>query len=60
MGAICQNCKTTLSCGCQKRQASNGVTVCSICLTKYEAGLLQAKQLKSPTNVTVLYNAARK
>lgn len=37
--AICSNCKTKLSCGCQKRTASNGTQVCSTCLGSYEAGL---------------------
>lgn len=37
--ATCSNCKTSLSCGCQKRKASNGTAVCSNCITKYEAGI---------------------
>jgi hypothetical protein len=39
--ATCSNCKTTLSCGCQKRTASDGNAVCSNCLTSYEANLKQ-------------------
>ena len=35
----CQNCKTVLSCGCQRRVATNGVVVCSNCLSKYETEL---------------------
>lgn len=35
----CSNCKSTLSCGCQKRVASNGASVCAACLTNYEASL---------------------
>ena len=37
--ATCSNCKISLSCGCQKRKASNGTAVCSNCITKYEAGI---------------------
>lgn len=37
--STCQNCKTQLSCGCQKRVAVNGAQVCSVCLTSYNASL---------------------
>jgi hypothetical protein len=37
--AMCPNCKAKMSCGCQKRTASNGQQVCSNCLGKYEAQL---------------------
>jgi len=37
--AACQNCKSQLSCGCQKRKASNGTQVCANCLVQYEAKL---------------------
>jgi hypothetical protein len=46
--SACANCKAKLSCGCQKRTASNGQQVCSNCLKKYEAGLkanLQKKKI---------------
>jgi len=33
----CSNCKQQLSCGCQKRNASNGVQVCTNCLSNYES-----------------------
>lgn len=63
----CSNCKATLSCGCQKRIASNGVTVCSNCQASYEASLGKAKTAtqagtvtSSPSNITVKYNPPRK
>jgi hypothetical protein len=34
--AVCSNCKKTLSCGCQKRKASNGASVCTNCISAYE------------------------
>jgi hypothetical protein len=37
--SACSNCKTRLSCGCQRRTASNGQPVCSNCITNYEAKL---------------------
>ena len=40
----CSNCKTQLSCGCQKRTASDGKQVCSSCLTTYEQKLAAAKK----------------
>jgi uncharacterized protein YbaR (Trm112 family) len=36
---VCPNCKAKLSCGCQRRKASNGEQVCSNCITNYEAKL---------------------
>jgi len=33
----CSNCNQQLSCGCQKRNASNGVQVCTNCLSNYES-----------------------
>lgn len=39
MAAICPNCKTKLSCGCQRRTASNGATACSSCIGAYEKKL---------------------
>lgn len=32
----CTNCGATITCGCQERVASNGVKVCSNCITAYE------------------------
>lgn len=37
--SACPNCGNQMSCGCQRRTASNGVTVCSSCLSAYEANL---------------------
>jgi len=41
----CPNCNTKLSCGCQKKTASDGKAVCSSCVTAYE------NKLKSQTSV---------
>ena len=41
--AKCNNCHAQLSCGCQKRTASNGVQVCSNCLVKYEEQIAALK-----------------
>ena len=35
----CQNCNSPISCGCQKRVASDGKQVCSSCLDAYERSL---------------------
>ena len=40
----CSNCNQQLSCGCQKRNASNGVQVCSNCLSSYESQIQATNQ----------------
>lgn len=55
MSSICPNCKSKLSCGCQKRTASDGATVCTTCINPYEAAL-KKKKSGSASNVTVLFN----
>jgi len=40
--SICPNCNAQLSCGCQKRTASNGTTCCENCIKTYEANLQAA------------------
>ena len=42
--AQCNNCQSTLSCGCQQRVASNGANVCANCITAYEAKLISQKK----------------
>ncbi|TXG79478.1 MAG: hypothetical protein E6R13_09780 [Spirochaetes bacterium] len=61
----CTNCGAKLSCGCQKRIASDGRAVCGSCLATYEAGLKQIKvdispANNKPSNVSVFYNAPKK
>lgn len=40
----CLNCNRKLSCGCQKRKASDGKSVCSNCLSTYEAKIKEVKK----------------
>ena len=42
----CLNCKSPITCGCQKREASDGKTVCTKCIEKYEAAVKEAKEKK--------------
>jgi len=44
--AECANCKRRLSCGCQKRTASDKTSVCSNCINAYEATLKKQKLAK--------------
>ena len=37
--AQCTNCKKSLSCGCQRKKASDGTMVCAHCITAYEAAI---------------------
>jgi hypothetical protein len=43
----CQNCNAQLSCGCQKKTASDGKQVCSSCLQAYE-DKLKEQSLSTP------------
>lgn len=49
----CKNCKANLSCGCQKRVASNGMHLCSNCLFAYEASLKNQSNLQQ-INITAV------
>lgn len=40
----CTNCGSQITCGCQKRTASNGVEVCSSCVISYEDRLRQQRE----------------
>lgn len=56
--ATCSNCKATLSCGCQKRVASDNRSVCSNCLARYEASL-KSKVVKPVSNVNQTWGPNR-
>jgi uncharacterized protein YbaR (Trm112 family) len=43
--STCPNCKSRLSCGCQKRTAKDGKQVCTNCLQKYEIKLKSEKNI---------------
>jgi hypothetical protein len=45
--STCPNCKKALSCGCQKRKASDGKVVCTNCLSKYEASLKTVSNVRT-------------
>ena len=47
----CNNCNARLSCGCQKRRASDGTSCCSSCLAFYEKGLQDKKSVAPTTTV---------
>jgi len=36
----CSNCNASLSCSCQRRQASDGKSCCSSCVGTYEKNLI--------------------
>lgn len=66
----CPNCKANLSCGCQKRVATNGAQVCSNCVSSYNASLNIVPAITThipgrpgqtnPSNVKVGYTPLRK
>lgn len=39
----CPNCNSQITCGCQKKTASDGKQVCSACIQKYEQTLHELK-----------------
>ncbi len=41
--SVCPNCKSRLSCGCQKRTANDSKQVCTKCVTKYNSSLENKK-----------------
>lgn len=43
MAETCPNCGAVLSCGCQKRVASNGALCCDQCIQSYEQKLVAIK-----------------
>lgn len=49
---ICLNCKSKMSCGCQKRTASDGASVCSTCIAGYENALKRGKK-DNPQNIQI-------
>jgi hypothetical protein len=54
----CQNCQSKLSCGCQKRIATDGREVCSSCVTTYENSLIKKKQAVDEQLKLAAMNAA--
>ncbi len=50
--AICVNCGAHLSCGCQRRDASDGKSCCDGCVAAYEAKLQTPppQQIQPPQN----------
>jgi len=58
---ICNNCRKTLGCGCQKRTASNGTPCCTSCVTAYETKIKKIIPTSTqPTNVSVIYTPPKK
>lgn len=41
--SVCSNCKSKLSCGCQRKIASDKTSVCNNCIGQYEAKLKTQK-----------------
>lgn len=60
----CPNCDSQLSCGCQKRTASDGKEVCTNCMSFYEASVTNTPanpmNTNSPSNIKVVYTPPRK
>ncbi len=48
-----------MSCGCQKRQSSDGKTVCSKCVNNYEAQLKQRKTVATVSQTNQVWGKDR-
>lgn len=64
MASKCANCGARLSCGCQRRAASNGSSACSGCVNalneKLAAAQLAVKQVReTPTTDQTVWRANR-
>ena len=57
--AKCSNCNKNLSCGCQKRKASDGRSVCSNCINSYELNLKQRKTLATVSQTNTVWGKDR-
>lgn len=57
--AQCSNCKKNLSCGCQKKKASDGTSVCASCITSYEAQTNKNKSVKSAVKGHIPVNSKK-
>lgn len=40
----CPNCKSPITCGCQKRVTTDGKSVCTKCVNNYEAALKEVEK----------------
>jgi hypothetical protein len=52
MASKCANCEARLSCGCQRRTASNGASACSNCVSSLNTKLAQEQLLANQVVVT--------
>jgi hypothetical protein len=57
--ATCSNCKTKLSCGCQKRKASDGASTCTKCTASYEASLQQRQTMATVSQTDQVWGKDR-
>lgn len=57
--ATCSNCKKNLSCGCQKRTAADGKSVCSSCVESYNASLTQRQAVTATQPNTQVWGKDR-
>lgn len=54
----CSNCNAQITCGCQRRTATDGKAVCTSCITAYEAKLseLNSASLNNQDNTQTQTN----
>jgi hypothetical protein len=52
----CNNCNARLSCGCQKKTASDGKSCCANCLASYENNLKSRRPIVPATSAADTIN----
>jgi hypothetical protein len=57
---ICNNCKTKMTCGCQKRTATDGAAVCGNCVMAYENALKRQPNSQNINVTKVVYTPPKK
>lgn len=55
----CPNCGNTLSCGCQRKKASDGNTVCRSCVNAYEMKLKENNEQTTSTQTPQVWGKDR-
>jgi hypothetical protein len=57
--STCANCGARMSCGCQRRQATNGASACSTCVASLNARLAAETSATNPTSIKPVWGANR-
>ena len=57
--STCLNCGARMSCGCQRRTATNGTSACSSCVDALNAKIAAQKAVTTTTTIKPVWGANR-